>query len=484
MQAVAIPDHPWVDAGEGAMVRIAMTVGGAGSREGVLWRVIEETDARDEAEGRLVTLAEKTGLVMADLTIGSNIAGAGQLRANDRLSSNGVLLAGAGFIVTPAEARELGLGVVPGLEACIHDYRNGRDLAASPRGVKVIDLFGFSEREVAERFPAVWQHLFDAVKPERDHNNRRSYREKWWLFAEARSELRPALSNISRYIATVETSKHRFFQFLDTSTRPDHMLIAIALDDAAHLAVLSSGVHVLWAVAAGGRLGYGNDPRYNKSRCFSTFPFPDPDEPTRARLRALGERLDAHRKRRQAAHPGLTLTQMYNVLEKLRANDPIEGRDRETYEDGLVGILLQLHDEIDAETARAYGWPAGISDDEILHRLVALNRERAAEEARGLVRWLRPEFQNPDGRAALPAAAAELDLGETAAAAGAKPDWPRLLPEQMAAVRAALNEAGEAAPADIARRFRRARATTVKPLLDTLTALGHARRLDDDRFAA
>ena len=35
-------------------------------------------------------------------------------------------------------------------------------------------------------------------------------------------------------------------------------------------------------------------------------------------------------------------------------------------------------------------------------RLVALNRERAAEEKRGLTRWLRPDYQNPvkssDGR--------------------------------------------------------------------------------------
>ena len=144
---------------------------------------------------------------------------------------------------------------------------------------------------------------------------------------------------------------------------------------------------------------------------------------------------------------------------KLRANEPIEGRDREVYESGLVGILRQLHDEIDAETARAYGWPGDLTGDEILHRLVALNATRAAEEAAGHVRWLRPEFQNPDGQAALPAVAAELDLGETVAAGG-KPAWPRALPEQMAAVREALAAAGEAGPADIARGFRRARADT------------------------
>jgi hypothetical protein len=139
--------------------------------------------------------------------------------------------------------------------------------------------------------------------------------------------------------------------------------------------------------------------------------FPDPNAPTRARLRDLGERLDPHRKRQQTVHPGLTLTRMYNVLEKRRAKGPIEGRDREIYDDGLVGILRQLHDEIDAETARAYGLPADLADDDILHRLVALNRERAAEEAQGLVRWLRPEFQNPAGRAAAPAATPELALG-------------------------------------------------------------------------
>ena len=65
----------------------------------------------------------------------------------------------------------------------------------------------------------------------------------------------------------------------------------------------------------------------------------------------------------------------------------------------LVGILKDLHDQIDAAVAEAYGWPATLSDDEYLHRLVDLNRERAAEEARGLVRWLSADYQNPQGLA-------------------------------------------------------------------------------------
>ena len=71
---------------------------------------------------------------------------------------------------------------------------------------------------------------------------------------------------------------------------------------------------VAWALATGGRLGVGNDPRYNKTRCFETFPFPDANDAQQVAIRALGEALDAHRKRQQALHPRLTLTDMYNVL--------------------------------------------------------------------------------------------------------------------------------------------------------------------------
>ncbi len=65
------------------------------------------------------------------------------------------------------------------------------------------------------------------------------------------------------------------------------MLVNIALDDAYFLGVLSSRVHVWWALAAGGTLE--DRPRYNKTRCFDPFPFPDAAEPQRERIRALGE---------------------------------------------------------------------------------------------------------------------------------------------------------------------------------------------------
>lgn len=173
---------------------------------------------------------------------------------------------------------------------------------------------------------------------------------------------------------------------------------------------------------------------------------------------------------------------MYNVLEKLRAGERIEGKDKETYDQGLIGILRDLHDQIDAAVADAYGWPADLTDDDILHRLVDLNRQRAGEEARGHIRWLRPDYQNPAGRAAVvQGEQAKLDIGPADTAT--KAAWPKSMPEQFAAVMAVLSDLGPATPDQIARQFHRARAGSVQPLLDSLTALGHARIVEGGRFA-
>jgi hypothetical protein len=195
------------------------------------------------------------------------------------------------------------------------------------------------------------------VKPERDAKggtkDGAGYAALWWVHGKPRQGLRQTLAGLPRYISTVETAKHRTFVFLDPSILPDNMRIAIALDDAWVLGVLSSRVHVVWALAAGGRLGVGNDPRYNKTRCFETFPFPAPGESEKARIRQLAEELDGLRKARQALYPGLTMTGIYNVLEKLRRGEPVTSKDKLIHEQGLVSVLRQLHDDLDAAVLAA-----------------------------------------------------------------------------------------------------------------------------------
>ncbi|ACR01340.1 class I SAM-dependent DNA methyltransferase [Thauera aminoaromatica] len=352
--AFAIPDHPWVDAADGAAVRIAMTVGAGGEQDGQLSEVKDERETdQDEID---VTLQTRSGRLHADLRSGANVTGAISLRSNVGISSPGVKLHGAGFIVTPDEARSLGLGTIGGIEHHIRAYRNGRDLTDRPRGVMVIDLFGLTVDEVRTRYPAIYQWVLERVKPERDQNNRAIYRENWWIFGEARRDWRAMSAGLKAHVATVETMKHRVFQLLDANILPDNKVVNVATDDALLLGILGSRLHVAWALAAGSRLGVGNDSVYVKTTCFETFPFPDPSPAQAARIRDLAEQLDAHRKRQQALHPELTLTGMYNVLEKLRAGDTLTPKERTIHEQGLVSVLRELHDALDSAVFEAYGW--------------------------------------------------------------------------------------------------------------------------------
>jgi hypothetical protein len=501
-----IPDHPWVDSSDGAAVRVALTSADASGVAGMLAIVDDETPGQDDEV--VVTLRRTQGLITPSLNVGHDLGACPGLRANEQLSCVGYQLTGQGFVVDDATARTLDPKFGNG-SPLIRPLISGRDIVQSPRGLYAIDLFGFSEDQLREQQPAIYQWVFTRVKPERDQNPRASLRERWWIFGEARSTFRPALVEIARAVATSLTAKHRTFTFVDAQAICDSTTVMFAIDEAAWFGVLSSAVHVTWAMAAGGRLGVGNDPRYSKARCFEPFPFPITTGDQQARLRNLAEQLDAHRKRQQAAYPDLTLTGMYNVLDKLRSGEPLTAKERVIHEQGLVSVLRQLHDEIDAAVLDAYGWgdllpplrvahgndaPAdGASRDEakrafdeaILERLVALNAERAAEEARGLVRWLRPAFQHPTAQAA--PEQAELAAGQggdeaAAPAAAAKPlPWPKDAVAQVRAVADALAASPVALDADaLATRFT-ARGPWKKrlpQLLDMLVALGRAREQD------
>nr|WP_286196943.1 DNA methyltransferase [Tropicibacter sp. R15_0] len=478
----AVPDHPWVDTLYGAAVRIAMTVGAKGNRAGQLLTVAQESKQEsNEADGKAVTFDHQIGKIFANLQIGADVLGTTKLISNEGLAIKGMQLNGQGFILEDSAAKPL-LLKYPELEKHLRVYINGADLKDGKAYRRAYDFFPLNREEIGKRFPEALQHLMDNVKPERDENSDPWRKENWHWFGRTHQTFRNATNSLYRYIGTTRTAKHRNFSFIDSSVISESKVVVIASEEANHLAVLSARYHVTWAFAVGGMLGAGNDPTYNHTDCFNTFPFPDLTDAQRAHLAQLGEELDAHRKRQQAAHPKLTLTQMYNVLEKLRAGDSIEGKDKDIYDQGLIGILRDLHDQIDVAVADAYGWPADLSDEQILFNLVALNKERAEEEARGHIRWLRPDYQNPTGAQATKGKTADMDLG--AKVKVEKAPWPKTLPEQFAAVRETLSDMGEATPEQIARKFTRARTASVLPLLESLAALGQAEEIEEGRFAA
>jgi hypothetical protein len=105
------------------------------------------------------------------------------------------------------------------------------------------------------------------------------------------------------------------------------------------------------------------------------------------------------------------------------------------------------------------------------------NHERAAEEKRGHVRWLRPDFQAPGADTAQQS---EIGLTEDdeAAPETAAPvilDWPAELPAQVAALRKLLPSVGQD-PETLVGCFGRKnkkRTDQITGILATLKALGH-----------
>lgn len=520
--AFAIPDHPWVDTTGDANVRIAMTVGiPKAVVNGVLLESVREVSLGDGAYE--VQFSAKRGLIHPDLRVGANVSAVSALKANSGISSRGHELGNSGFIVTERLADTLG-----GVGEVIREYRNGRDLTERPRNVLAIDLFGMDVDEVMQRYPSIYQHLLLNVKPERDVNRSEMLRKFWWLHRRLREELREMLYELPRYIATVETAKHRIFQFLDANVLPDNKIVAIAESSAWLLGVLSSYAHTEWSAVTGSTLE--DRPVYVKTRCFETFPFPsfgppnkfnqplesysdDAEDPWKlaCRIEELGESIDAHRKRQQRDFSALTLTGMYNVLEKIRSGEALNAKDKVIHEQGLVSVLKQYHDELDTAVLAAYGWndlaplqqvvngnalPATLGlesraaaqqalTDTLLERLVVLNAERAAEEAQGNIRWLRPDFQNPQrdderpsGRQqsiALPEEAENETTDTSATALEAQP-WPKEPAEQARAVAGALGPQPQTLE-QIAARFKGKGPwkKRLPALLQMLVALGRAR---------
>jgi hypothetical protein len=174
---------------------------------------------------------------------------------------------------------------------------------------------------------------------------------------------------------------------------------------------------------------------------------------------------------------------MYNVLEKLRHSEALRAKDKTIHEQGLVSVLRTLHDKLDAAVLAAYGWqdlgPAPCGQDEaraawtdaLLQRLVDLNTRRAAEEATGTIRWLRPDYQNP----AKPA--------QTAAPKQSTMDLPGIeTPDSAEDIIAPTSAAPSALDLDaIAAQFKgRGRWRERLPvILETLVGIGRARRVDN-----
>jgi hypothetical protein len=280
--------------------------------------------------------------------------------------------------------------------------------------------------------------------------------------------------------------------FVDSSVIPDAKLVSIGCEDAYILGILSSLIHIDWSLNTGAFLE--DRPNYNHSDCFSKFPFPDPSEELKQEIRELGERLDGHRKQVQANHPDVTITAMYNCLEKMRSGEPFTDKDREFNNRALISTLKQIHDDLDQAVFRAYNWNDLIPlwqqtqaepnnpeikeqlEQSILQRLVDLNGDRAEEERNGLIRWLRPEYQAPDQvstQAVIEGVGVEAET-TTVITTPEQQKFPAKLKEQLAIIRDLLRtQGGEWTIGQISAQFKgKTKAGAIENCLEILEDLG------------
>nr|WP_246699635.1 DNA methyltransferase [Rhizobium sp. BK316] len=422
-----VPDHKWPDDAGSASVRICMITANAEKdkqKRIVLTPDADQTTRKRYSDDEYVKLSriENVDFIPPSLKYELGNVRLEKLVSNSTLGSAGVKPYGRGFIVSGNE----------NLDYETRLFANGDTIGQNRQLMRILDINRLDEGEIRDQFPRTYQYLLEAVFPHRAKERNPRLRKEWWRFEANRSDLREAISGINYYFATLENSPRRYFVSLPKEVLPDQKLRVVASDDFSIYSVLNSRPHEKFSVAMGGRAGKANTPVYN-SVCFDAFPFPPAVNPTllpseplfaqRERLCELGERLDTFRKQRLDEHSFLTVTGLYNALERLRELEngskapPLTDVERDAHQAGLISVLKEIHDDIDRAVLIAYGWEDLIPDlvgkpgatlsssykaktqvqaeEELLTRLVALNRERVAEEKRGLVRWLRPDYQIP-----------------------------------------------------------------------------------------
>lgn len=277
----------------------------------------------------------------------------------------------------------------------IRPWINTLDLVRRPRDSWVVDFGEGRTKAEAALYTSPFKHVHKHVQPQRAIVRRERYRELWWQFAEPCSGMRKAIGQHSRYIATPTVSKHRVFTWVDARIQPDHQIVAIAKNDNAVFGCLHSRYHEQWALRLGTSLE--DRPRYTPTTTFETFPFPEgiwkntsTHQRGHNRIASCVETLD---RLRQAwlnpadlvrIEPEVTPEYPDRILPKnASAAAKLKTRTLTALYNERPTWLDDIHHELDAAVAAAYGWPEDISTEDALAALLELNRERAAAQEPG-----------------------------------------------------------------------------------------------------
>lgn len=396
----AVSDQEWVQ--EGACVRISMVGFDDGSEKTIC------------ISNNNVVIAAKT--IFSNLGTSFDVTTAKKLEENQKISFIGTKKGGnfnidmgmmKQFIMSPNSSLK------PNSEL-LKPWLNGTALLQRTGYQWIIDTgVGMIETEVTS-FQMIYEYLKSNVKPQKIHNKRAVYRDKWWLHSETRPGMRDKLSDHERYIATPRVSKFRIFRWYDRIILPDDGIFVFARSDDYFFGVMHSRMHEVWALAQGTQLG--PTPRYTPTTCFETFPFPYPTEAQKTIISDAARDLNEQREN-WLNPPDWTKTEYLEFPATVggpwsRYIDPSTVETRtfrgDSFEVGTARwprviprnadyakmlksdrTLTKLynarptwldlaHRRLDEAVFDAYGWPATMTDEDILAALLELNLSRPA----------------------------------------------------------------------------------------------------------
>ncbi len=402
-------DEPWVN--DGAAVRVSLVAFGPHA-------------------GPLLLDGAEVPLIASDLSGGceseggaANLTSAVRLPGNADTSYAGIQKTGPFEIEGDLARSWLRLPNPNGSPSSdvLRPWFNGLDVTRRNRDMWIVDFGADRGMDDASLYEQPFAHVTEHVKPTRVGKREARTNECYWLFQWSRPVMRRAIAGLPRFIVTPEVAKHRVFAWLPAAVIADKNLTVVARADDTTFGILHSRFHQLWALRLGTSLE--DRPRYTPTTCFETFPFPTgltPADTAHQRTEALdgGARIPADLPATVRAHaeaiaraaqrlvtlrdawlnPPEWTERVPEVVPLGLATSPYPDRiaarpgfEKELAKRTLTNLynqrpawLAQAHAALDRAVAAAYGWsedPATLSDDEILRRLLGVNRERAAGSA-------------------------------------------------------------------------------------------------------
>lgn len=397
----------WADVGwvnDGAAVRVSLVAFG-------------RSEQRARLDGNVVDK------VHPDLTADLDLTSAVKLPETGNAAFVATVKAGA-FDIPGGTAREWLRQPNPNGHSnadVVKRWANGMDITRRWSDTWIVDFGVDLPLDSAALYERPFQHAANLVKPARMATRATRERENWWLMARPIPNMRRALRGLPRFVATPVLAKHRLFVWMDQTVLADHQLVVFARADDTTFGIVHCRMHELWSLRLGTSLE--DRPRYTPTTCFDTFPFPEdltPADTAHQRTETLahgvivpaGLPAFARQHAEAIARAAKRLVDLRDAwlnppewCERVPEVVPL-GMSASPYPDCIIAKpgyeaelarrtltnlynarpawLAQAHEALDSAVADAYGWTDYTQDmpeEEILRRLLALNIQRAGQQA-------------------------------------------------------------------------------------------------------